>query len=38
MQTKTNLANVNGIQLGYQEFGQGKPVILLPAKIGRAHV
>src|SRR3954470_22101608 len=34
MQTKTNLANVNGIQLGYQEFGQGKPVILLHGGFG----
>src|SRR6266568_9398164 len=34
MQTKTILANVNGIQLGYQEFGQGKPVILLHGGFG----
>ena len=34
MQTKTNLARVNGIQLGYQEFGKGKPVILLHGGFG----
>src|SRR5213592_525804 len=34
MQTKTNLANVNGIQLGYQEFGHGKPVVLLHGGFG----
>ena len=34
MQTKTNLAHVNGIDLGYQEFGQGKPVILLHGGFG----
>jgi pimeloyl-ACP methyl ester carboxylesterase len=34
MQTKTNIARVNGIQLGYQEFGQGEPVILLHGGFG----
>jgi pimeloyl-ACP methyl ester carboxylesterase len=34
LQTKSNLASVNGIQLGYQEFGQGKPVILLHGGFG----
>ena len=34
VQTKSNLANVNGIQLGFQEFGQGKPVILLHGGFG----
>ena len=29
MQTKSNLARVNGIELGYQEFGSGKPLMLL---------
>jgi len=33
-QTKSRLANVNGIQLGYQEFGRGKPVILLHGGFG----
>src|SRR5207247_10316103 len=34
MQTKSNLARVNGIELGYQEFGQGKPLILLHGGFG----
>src|SRR6266487_2162894 len=34
MQTKTNLARVNGIELGYQEFGKGKPLILLHGGFG----
>ena len=34
MQTKTNLARVNGIELGYQEFGTGKPLILLHGGFG----
>src|SRR5437762_11532042 len=34
MQTKTNLARVNGIQLGYQEFGKGKPLVLLHGGFG----
>ena len=34
MQTKTNVAEVNGIQLGYQVFGKGKPVILLHGGFG----
>ena len=34
MQTKSNLARVNGIELGYQEFGKGKPLILLHGGFG----
>jgi len=34
MQTKTNLARVNGVELGYQVFGHGKPVILLHGGFG----
>ena len=34
MQTKSNLAHVNGIELGYQVFGQGKPVVLLHGGFG----
>src|SRR5437773_9792531 len=34
MQTKSNLARVNGIELGYQEFGTGKPLILLHGGFG----
>jgi len=34
MQTKTNLAHVNGIELGYQVFGQGKPLVLLHGGFG----
>ena len=34
MQTRSNLAHVHGIELGYQEFGQGKPVILLHGGFG----
>ena len=34
MQTKTSLANVNGIQLGYQMFGKGKPLVLLHGGFG----
>jgi pimeloyl-ACP methyl ester carboxylesterase len=34
MQTKSNLARVNGIELGYQVFGQGKPLILLHGGFG----
>lgn len=34
MQTKTNLARVNGVELGYQVFGKGKPVILLHGGFG----
>ena len=30
----SNIARVNGIELGYQEFGQGKPVILLHGGFG----
>ena len=36
LQTKSNLANVNGIQLGFQEFGQGKPVIVLHGAVADA--
>jgi pimeloyl-ACP methyl ester carboxylesterase len=34
MQTRTSLARVNGIELGYQVFGQGKPLILLHGGFG----
>ena len=34
MQTKSNLARVNGIELGYQEFGSGKPLMLLHGGFG----
>lgn len=34
MQTKTNLAHVNGIDLGYQVFGKGDPLILLHGGFG----
>src|SRR5438093_4297565 len=34
VQTKSNLAHVNGIELGYQVFGQGKPVVLLHGGFG----
>jgi len=34
VQTKSNLARVNGIELGYQEFGKGKPLILLHGGFG----
>src|SRR5947207_3774519 len=34
MQTKSNLARVNGIELGYQEFGTGKPLVLLHGGFG----
>src|SRR4029077_3528520 len=34
MQTKSNLLRVNGIELGYQAFGNGKPVILLHGGFG----
>ncbi len=34
MQTKSNLARVNGIELGYQEFGKGKPLVLLHGGFG----
>lgn len=38
MQTKSNLARVNGIELGYQEFGQGKPVVLLHGGFGSVEM
>ena len=34
MQTKSNLTRVNGIELGYQEFGKGTPLILLHGGFG----
>ena len=34
MQTRSNLARVNGIELGYQVFGQGKPLVLLHGGFG----
>src|SRR5438477_1841261 len=38
MQTKTKLARVNGIELGYQEFGSGKPLILLHGGFGSVEM
>src|SRR5256885_2087849 len=38
MQTKSNLAAVNGIELGYQEFGEGKPLILLHGGFGSVEM
>ena len=34
MQTKTDIADVNGIQLGYQVYGEGEPLILLHGGFG----
>jgi len=34
MQNKTSLVRVNGIELGYQVFGKGKPLILLHGGFG----
>src|SRR5439155_3004851 len=34
VQTKSKLARVNGIELGYQEFGTGKPLVLLHGGFG----
>src|SRR5260370_22021045 len=34
MQTKGQLARVNGIELGYKVFGKGKPLILLHGGFG----
>ena len=34
MQTSTRLVRVNGIELGYQIFGQGKPLVLLHGGFG----
>ena len=34
MQTKTNRASVGGIELGYQVFGEGKPLVLLHGGFG----
>lgn len=34
MQTKSSLARVNGIELGYEVFGEGKPVIMLHGGFG----
>src|SRR6266516_917607 len=38
MQTKSNLARVNGIELGYQEFGKGKPLVLLHGGFGSVEM
>jgi len=38
MQTKTNLVRVNGIELGYQEFGNGKPLVLLHGGFGSVEM
>jgi pimeloyl-ACP methyl ester carboxylesterase len=34
MQTRANLARVNGVELGYQVFGKGKPLVLLHGGFG----
>src|SRR5256885_6825781 len=38
MQTRTNLAQVNGIELGYQEFGSGNPLVLLHGGFGSVEM
>ncbi|TMF38842.1 MAG: alpha/beta hydrolase [Chloroflexi bacterium] len=38
MQTKTNLVRVNGIELGYQVFGKGKPLVLLHGGFGSVEM
>jgi len=38
MQTKTNLARVNGIELAYQEFGSGEPLVLLHGGFGSVEM
>ena len=38
MQTETNLVRVNGIELGYQEFGNGKPLLLLHGGFGSVEM
>jgi pimeloyl-ACP methyl ester carboxylesterase len=38
MQTRTNVARVNGIALGYQVFGQGKPLVLLHGGFGSVEM
>jgi pimeloyl-ACP methyl ester carboxylesterase len=38
VQTKSNLARVNGIELGYQVFGTGKPVVLLHGGFGSVEM
>ena len=38
MQAKTQLARVNGIELAYQIFGNGKPLILLHGGFGSADM
>lgn len=38
MQTETNLVRVNGIELGYQEFGKGKPLVLLHGGFGSVEM
>lgn len=38
MQTKTYLARVNGIELGYQVFGKGEPLILLHGGFGSVEM
>lgn len=38
MRTKANLARVNGIELGYQVFGAGKPLILLHGGFGSVEM
>ncbi len=38
MQTETNLVRVNGIELGYQEFGNGKPLVLLHGGFGSVEM
>ena len=38
MQTSANLARVNGIELGYQLFGKGKPLVLLHGGFGSVEM
>jgi pimeloyl-ACP methyl ester carboxylesterase len=38
MQTKSNLTRVNGIELGYQAFGKGEPLILLHGGFGSVEM
>jgi pimeloyl-ACP methyl ester carboxylesterase len=38
MQTQSRLAHVNGIDLGYQVFGEGKPLVLLHGGFGSVEM
>ena len=37
MPTKTTLARVNGVELGYQIKGEGKPLVLLHGMLGSSR-